>query len=147
MLYKNSAFESSSPIQHAMELTALVQNKLSTMLILYSDGRPDHRLTYYMSMKLSLISFFVNLNLDYLCAGPYHSFRNPPERVMSVLNLGLQSVGLARHRMEVDMESVISHCNSVSEIQRIAKDNSNLKEALVDSIAHAKITLSSVTQR
>ena len=103
-----------------------------------------------MSVKLSLIALFLELDLDYLCAArtaPYHSFRNPAERVMSVLNLGLQSVGIARRRMEDEVESAISNCNSVTEIRRKAKDDSSLKEALLDSVAPAKTIPSSVTQR
>ena len=69
-----------------------------SILFLYTDGGSDHRLTY-LSVKLCL---FLKLDLDYLCAGrtaPYHSWRNPVERIMSVLNLGLQSVGIARVTM------------------------------------------------
>ena len=61
------------------------------MVFLYTDGGSDHRATY-LSVKLTMISLFRYLNLDYLCAArtaPYHSFRNPAERVMSVLNLGV----------------------------------------------------------
>ena len=99
VLYKYSAFEPSSPIRHSTELTTLLSDKALTrpVLFLYSDGGPDHRVTY-MS-KVSMICLFLQLDLDYLCAArtaPYHSFRNPAERIMSILNLGLQSVGLAR---------------------------------------------------
>ena len=66
---------------------------------------------------------------------------------MSILNLGLQSVGLARHQMEEEKESAISNCSSISEIRRAAKEDSSLKDALLDSIALAKTTLTSVTQR
>ena len=103
-----------------------------------------------MSVKLALICVFIELDLDYLCAAstaPYHSFRNPTEQIMSILNLGLQSVGIARRQMEEEKESAIMNCSSVSEIRRAAKEDSSLKDALLDSVAPAKITLSSVTQR
>ena len=118
------------------------------MLFLYSDGGPDHRLTY-LSVKLALICVFVKLDLDYLCAArtaPYHSFRNPAERIMSILNLGLQSVGLAHRQMEEEKESAILNYSSISEIRRGAKEDSSLKDALLDSVARAKTTLTSVTQ-
>ena len=151
VLYKDSAFEPSSPIRHAAELTTILRTRPtdSPILFLYSDGGPDHRLTY-MSVKLSLISLFIELDLDYLLAArtaPYHSFRNPAERVMSVLNLGLQSVGVACCRMEAEMEAIVSHSNSVAEIRRVAKDNPTLKEALLDSVTSAKTTLTAVTLR
>ena len=118
------------------------------MLFLYSDGGPDHRLTY-MSVKLSVISLFLYLDLDYLCAArtaPYHSFRNPAERVMSVLNLGPQSVGIARRSMDEEMELALSNCNRVSQIRRVGNEDVSLKEALLDSVA-PKTILSFVTQR
>ena len=49
------------------------------MLYLYTDGGPDHRLTY-ASVQLALIALFQNLNLDILVAGrtaPHNSWRTP----------------------------------------------------------------------
>lgn len=65
-------------------------NKL--ILCLYSDSGPDHRLTY-VSVKVALICLYIFLDLDYLITArtaPQYSWRNPVERVMSTLNLGLQ---------------------------------------------------------
>ena len=59
------------------------------VLFVYTDGGPDHRLTY-ISVQISLICLFKKLDLDYLCAcrtAPYHSWRNPVERIMSVIIL------------------------------------------------------------
>ena len=69
-------------------------------LFIYSDGGPDHRLTY-VSVHLSLIALFFNLNLDLVVAArtvPSHSWANPVERVMSTINLGLQCVGVMRKK-------------------------------------------------
>ena len=124
VLYSDSAFEPSSPIRHATELTTLLSDKALTrpVLFLYSD---DHRVTY-MSVKVSMICLFLQLDLDYLCAvrtAPYHSFRNPAERIMSILNL---SVGLARASMGDDMEAAVASSSGVSEIRRFAKQNEAL---------------------
>lgn len=103
-----------------------------------------------MSVKLSMICLFLQLDLDYLCAArtaPYHSFRNPAERIMSILNLGLQSGGLARASMSEEMEEKIASCNSVSEIRHVAKDNNPLRDSLLDSVAPVKTLLSTITQR
>ena len=65
-----------------------------------------------MSVKLAMIAVFLKLDLDYLCASctaPYHSYRNPAERVLLILNLGLQLVGQQR-RIEDDIEEEISIC-------------------------------------
>lgn len=67
------------------------------MLCVYTDGGPDHRITY-VSVKLAYIAFF-KFDLDYLVTArtpPYHSWRNPVERVISTLNLGLQCIGMMR---------------------------------------------------
>ena len=97
---KDAVFEPSSPLRHTTELHSLLITRLQSksVLFLYSDGGPDHRLTY-ISVQLSLIALFLNLDLDFLCAGrtaSYHSWRNPVERIMSIVNLGLQCVGLMR---------------------------------------------------
>lgn len=121
-------------MRHATELYSLLSEKALTesVLFVFSDWGPDHRVTY-MSVKLSMICFFPQLDLDYLCAArtaPYHSFHNPPERIVSILNLGLQSVGLARATMSEEMEEKIASCNSVSEIRCVAKDNNPLRDSL-----------------
>ena len=59
------------------------------------------------------------LNLDYLCAArtaPYHSWKNPVERIMSLLNLGLQCIGLARAKMPDEYEKEVNKCNNLSEL-------------------------------
>ena len=71
------------------------------MLFIYSDGGSDHCLTY-LSVQLSSISLFINLDLDVLIAertAPSHSWANPIERVMSILNIGLQLIGVMRAKV------------------------------------------------
>ena len=83
IMCKDAAFEPSSPVRLSAELYNIIKEKAieRSVLFFYSDGGPDHRVTY-LSIKL---------DLDYLCAArtaPFHSYRNPIERVMSVVNLG-----------------------------------------------------------
>lgn len=78
------------------------------ILLLYTDGGPDHRLTYY-SVKVALICLFIDLDLDLLIAArtaPGHSWLNPVERVMSILNLAIQNIALAHNATE-NMEKVL----------------------------------------
>lgn len=88
-------------IRHAAELHSILHTTIETksILCIYSDGGPDHRLTY-VSLQQSLIALFLNLDLDLLVAcqtAPNHSWRNPIERVMLILTLhGLWCVGLMR---------------------------------------------------
>ena len=49
-----------------------------------------------MSVKLSIIALFQDLDLDLLVAlrtAPSNSWANPVERIMSIVNTGLQGVG------------------------------------------------------
>ena len=66
---------------------------------------------------------------------------------MSILNLGLQFVGLARASMSEEMEEKITSCTSVSEMRRMAKDNNPLRDSLLDSVAPVKTLLPTITQR
>lgn len=80
------------------------------ILLLYTDGGPDHRLTY-LSVQLSMIALFLQLDLDVLIAGrtaPNHSWANPVERIMSIVNIGLQCVGMMRHQQSEAYETSIS---------------------------------------
>ena len=81
----------SSPLCYAYEINSALLRIITdkTLLQLYWDGGPDHRLTY-VSVKLSVIALFLNLNLDVLIAcwtAPNHSWRNPVERIMSIVNI------------------------------------------------------------
>ena len=96
---KDPIFQSSSPLRHATELYHIFfEEELSNkpVLCLYTDGGPDHCCTY-TRVQLSYICLFIALDLDYFIAvrtPPQHSWKNPVEHIMSILNLGLQSIGL-----------------------------------------------------
>ena len=103
-----------------------------------------------MSVQLSLICLFLKLDLDYLCAGrtaPYHSWRNPVERIMSVLNLGLQCIGLVHDRMPDEFEKEINKCNNLSELRNIASRKSDIVPAIQDSLSLIKILLTTLFSR
>ena len=56
---KEGALDPSSPIRHATELISSLEELGPTkpMLWLYTDGGPDHRLTY-LAMNVALIALF-----------------------------------------------------------------------------------------
>ena len=96
--FKERVFQPSSPMGYGAELSSWLTTQLGSksILFLYTDGGPDHRLTY-VSTQLSPIALFLNLNLDLVCAArtaPNQLLRNPVEQIMSIVNLGLQSVGI-----------------------------------------------------
>lgn len=93
-------------------------------MCLYSDGGPNHRLTY-LSVKVALIFLFILHDLDYLIAArtaPHHSWCNPVERVMSTLNLGLQYVGLEQHAGDEKFESEVKDCNTMKALRKAAEN-------------------------
>ncbi|CAC5423862.1 unnamed protein product [Mytilus coruscus] len=62
--YKDYVFEASTPFRHGIEVDKILRkSEIKPVLIIYSDGGPDHRLTYH-SVKLALIVLFKKLNLD-----------------------------------------------------------------------------------
>ena len=119
------------------------------ILFVYSDGGPDHRLTY-LSVQVELISRFLKFDLDFLCVArtaPFHSWRNPVECVMPLLNLGLQSMGVMRKKMDEGYESAVANCNNMAQLRKVAEKNPNVKDDTLDSVLPVKIPISSVFQR
>ena len=68
---KDAVFEPSSPLRHVVELSSVLQqhygSSIPPMLHIYTDGGPDHRLTF-LSVQMSLISLFLKHDFDYLAA-------------------------------------------------------------------------------
>ena len=70
---------------------------------------------------------------------PGWSFKNPAERIMSQLNLALQSVGIMRTRAEAEWESKITKCNSMKELRSAAENyGPDFIDAFSQSIAAPK---------
>ncbi|KAI8511918.1 hypothetical protein Bbelb_110180 [Branchiostoma belcheri] len=112
---KEKVFQPSTPARHATEVCNILRSCASSddvnlhcpILLVYTDGGPDHRVTY-LTVKLSYIALFIALDLDVLIAArcaPNASWMNPAERVMSVLNLALQNVSIAREKMADQFEA------------------------------------------
>ena len=119
------------------------------ILCLYTDGGPDHNNTF-LATKLALMSIFLEKDLDMLVAvrtPPYHSWKNPVERVMSIVNIALQGVGLMRSPMSEKQEKEISGCNSVKSIREVCESNDELQTALADSLQSTKCLLETLFSR
>ncbi|GBC10931.2 hypothetical protein GLOIN_2v1780244 [Rhizophagus irregularis DAOM 181602=DAOM 197198] len=112
--YKDTIFQPSSAIRHAIEFynnySIQYQDNINKpkILLLYTNGGPDHRCTYG-SVQISLIALFLKGNFDFLAAvrtAPYHSWANPAECIMSILSLALQDVALKREDMKELIKSI-----------------------------------------
>lgn len=66
---------------------------------------------------------------------------------MSILNLGLQCVGLMREKKTEDNETLIASSKNVSQLHKLAANIPNIVPALVDSVAPVEILLSTIFQR
>ena len=143
---KDKVIQPSSALRHAAEQYKILSTDFpnSHVLLLVSDGGPDHRLTY-SSVQVSLLSVFVHLNLDMLVAVrtcPYQSWNNIAERVMSTLNLGLQNVALCRKAMPEEFEKAVANKNTLADIREVINKTPHLKAQLLDSTAQPIVLLS-----
>lgn len=119
------------------------------MLLLYTDSGPDHRVTFG-SVQISLICLFLRGNFDFLASvrtAPYHSWMNPAERVMSILNLALQGVSMQRNKMDDVLEDIFKSKNTLEEIRLAAEGNNQLAIQLRESIKEVQTLLKERTTR
>lgn len=151
--YKNTVFQPSSALRHSTEFyKTLIQQydrNLPEILLFYTDGGPDHRNTFG-SVQIALICIFLQGNFDFLASirtAPYHSWMNPAERVMSVLNLALQGVSLQRDPMEDILEDIFKGKNTLEDIRKAAQENSLLNINLRNSVKAVQELLSERTKR
>ena len=151
--YKNTVFQPSSALRHSTEFykTFLQQynGNIPEILLLYTDGGPDHRNTFG-SVQIALICLFLRGNFDFLASvrtAPYHSWMNPAERVMSILNLALQGVSLQRDPMDNIFENIFKGKNTLEEIRNVAQENQKLGLQLRNSVKAVQELLSERTKR
>ena len=84
--------------------------------------------------KLSDVAYFLQRNIDMLISvhtPPTHSWKNPCERVMSFLNIGLQSVGMIRQETE-NYEHVMKSANSLAAIR--AKGDPAIEDEVINCV-------------
>ena len=146
---KDSVFQPSSGARHAAELAEVLKSSenINPILLLYTDGGPDHRLTF-LSCQLALLALFLELDLDMLCAvrtPPYNSWKNPVERIMPILNIALQGVGMMRNT--TDFEPQIKTANNMKQVRQLVEENPGFEEAVIDSMERPKALLTSLLSR
>lgn len=135
---KEKVFQPSSPGRHTAEIARALREHASNddvtldvpILLIFSDGGPDHRVTF-QTVKVALLALFLALDLDVLYAArcaPHGSWINPAERTMSLLNLALQNVALERGCMSEGLEKLISGKSDLNSVRRTAERHPDLKE-------------------
>jgi hypothetical protein len=132
---KDAVFQKSCPWRHAEELSRHIKRNKTPILMLLTDGGPD-RMLKRATVVASHISLFLKYDLDMLIVArtvPFLSFRNPVERVMSVLNLALQNVSLCRKEIP-ELEDELKGCNSMGAIREKANQYSGGRKVFQDML-------------
>ena len=89
------------------------------VLLLQTDGGPDHNLTFLRS-RLALVGLFLLLDVDamkILRGAPQGSSLNTVERCMAILNIALCDLALLRAIMAEWAETLVANLNSMKEVR------------------------------
>ena len=82
-----------------------------------------------------------------LRTAPYHSWANPAERIMSIINLGLQGVAIMQDEMSSHLEEIFEKADTLEQIREAAKKNPDLKNELKECIHNVQNLLCTRTER
>lgn len=147
----DSVLQSANPFRHAAFTANVLANReeRKPILLKYTDGGTDQR-NNLESVRCANICLFREMNLDMLihvrCA-PGHSWTNPAERIMSILNIGLQNVSLERKEAGREIEMLLKGCNSMSKIREKCSSNATLREGWTQSVEPLQSLVSSRFRR
>jgi hypothetical protein len=141
----DSVFEPANLFRHAAQLVKVVKQSgiVPPVLLKFSDGGTDHRNTFE-SVKCALICVFKELELNMLIAArcaPGQSWSNPAERVMSILNIGLQNCSLSRNSCSDEIEMKLKKCGGMDAIRNSVNIAPAIREAWTNSVEPVKQTL------
>ena len=133
--FKDSVFQPSTSFRSTLELYEPIQLLPSLTdakrLFMVTDGGSEHNVSHE-SVKIPLILLFLRLNLDMLVAirtAHGHSYRNPVERTMSILNIGFQNVSM--ERAATNQEEIIKQMKNLEDLRKGAD---KIKNAWIDSV-------------
>ena len=110
-----------------------------------TNGSPYHKNTN-VATKAALLELVVLLDLAVIVAfrnTPDCSWRNPVERIMSLLNLGLQHCGFARKPCaSAEIEKQMKGLTSMNALPDAAENNNEVKREWLESIRQCKEDMS-----
>lgn len=138
-IINDSVFQMASPFRHNAALAQLISNtqeSVPPILMKFTDGGTDQRNTLE-SVRCATICLFREMNFDMVVLGrcaPGHSYINSAERIMSLLNIGLQNVALTREASSDENEAHFRRCNSMAELRDRTNKYPELKQAWLESV-------------
>jgi len=103
---------------------------------LFVDGGLEHN-NKHVSVRIGLLALFLELDMDTMVVmrvAPTHSWSSPVERAMTVLNLGLQGVALAREEIVEEYETEFKKCNGMNVVRNLAHEYE--RALTVDAVPH-----------
>lgn len=120
---KDSVFQASSSFRTVLETIHTLKNtpgKLAQVknIFMITNGGPENRVNFD-SVKIPLLLMFKELELDMFVAiwtAPGHSYVNPVERIMSILNIGFQNIALERASSESN--ETIKKCKNLEDLRK-----------------------------
>jgi hypothetical protein len=141
VLVKDAVFQPSTPLRHATEMNAVFKaaglDNAMEVLLLYTDGGPDHNVKF-ISVWLGLLCIFLACDLDFLIAArtcPQQSWRNCVEKIMSLLNLAMYGVALVRKQMGDDNEDLIAKAGgTMANLRAEAKEGVDFQALCMQSV-------------
>ena len=151
---KISATDLSTALRNATEVANVLIEKLDTkealapVLILYTDGGPEHRTTF-LSGQIGMICSQKYLDLDQVLAvrtAPGHSYRNSAEKINCLLNIGLYRIGCMRQQStDPFFAQSLSRCTSLGDVRKLIEKNSDRNTKLLKECCQPCINLISET--
>ena len=151
---KISATDPSTALQNGTEVASALIEKFDTkeavppVLILYTDGGPEHRTTY-LSVKIAMICLQKYLDLDQVLAvrtAPGHSYRNSAEKINCLLNIGLYGIGCMRqHSTDPFFEQSLSRSTGLVDVRKLIEKNSDRNTKLLKECCQPCMNLISET--
>ena len=65
---------------------------------------------------------------------PYHSWKDSAERIMNILNIALQGIGLVRNEMTEEIENEFLKCSGTNDLRKLAESNEVVKEEVLNLV-------------
>ena len=122
---RDAIFDPSEVFYHCAQLIDTLRMKgiNPTVLVLQTDGDPDHSLKR-TAVQLALLAIFKELDVDHLvmlwCA-PNGLVRNKVECSISVINLALAHVSVERGEMEELADGEVKNCSSMKSVHDLVR--------------------------